>query len=46
METAGEYTLEPMERNKNSKGRRRSEVSATALALGDWRSLMEHASLQ
>ena len=33
--TAGEDTLEPMERNENGKRRRRSEVPASAWALGD-----------
>ena len=41
--TAGEAALEPMERNENGK-RRRSEVPATAWALGDWRSRMERAA--
>jgi hypothetical protein len=37
--------LEPMERNQNGK-RRRSEVPATAWALGDWTSRMERAAQQ
>jgi len=40
--TADEATLEPMGRNENVK-RRRSELLATAWALGDWRSFMECA---
>jgi hypothetical protein len=40
-DTAGEATLEPMERNENGKRRRRSEVPPTALALRDRRSRME-----
>jgi len=43
--TAGEAALEPMERNENGK-RRRSEVPATAWALGDWRSRMVRAAQQ
>jgi hypothetical protein len=43
--TAGEATLEPMERNENRKPRR-SEVPAPACALGDWRSRMERAVQQ
>jgi len=43
--TAGETTLESMERNENGK-RRRRDVLATALALGDWRSRMECAAPQ
>jgi hypothetical protein len=39
-ETAGEATLEPMEKNENGM-RRQSEVTATVWALGDWRSRME-----
>jgi len=46
VETAGEDTLEPLERNENRKRRRRSEVPATAWALGDWRSRMERAAQQ
>jgi hypothetical protein len=45
-ETAGEDTLEVMERNVNGKRRRRSEVPAAAWALGDWRSRMERAAQQ
>ena len=45
-ETAGEDTLEPMERNENGKRRRRSEVLAATWALGDWRSQMERAAQQ
>jgi hypothetical protein len=37
--------LEPTERNENGK-RRRSEVPATAWALGDWRSRMERTAQQ
>jgi len=44
--TAGEDTLEPLERNANGKRRRRYEVPATAWALGDWRSRMERAAQQ
>jgi len=44
-ETAGEATLEPMERNENGK-QRRSQVLATAWALGDWRNCMERAAQQ
>ena len=43
--TAGEATLERMARNENGK-RRRSEVPATAWALGDWRSRMECTTQQ
>jgi len=43
VETAGEATLEPMERNENRK-RRRSDVLVTTWALGDWRSCMERAA--
>jgi len=45
-ETAGEIIFQLMERNKNRKGRRRSEDQATAGALGDWRSHMQRAALQ
>jgi hypothetical protein len=45
-ETAGEDTLDPMERTENRKQRRRSEVPAAAWALGDWRSRMERAAQQ
>jgi len=37
-ETAGDDTLEPMERNGNGKRRRRSEVPAAAWAVGNWSS--------
>jgi len=40
-ETAGEASHEPMERNEHGTGRRRSQVLATAWALGDCRSRME-----
>jgi hypothetical protein len=43
--TAGETTLQPMERYENGK-RRRSKVPATAWALGDSRSRMERAPHQ
>jgi hypothetical protein len=46
VETAGEDTLEPMEKNENGMWRRRSEVPATAWALRDWRSRMERAAQQ
>ena len=45
-ETAGEDTLEPMERHENGKRRRRSEVPATTWAFGDGRSGMERAAQQ
>jgi len=38
VETVGEDTPEPMERNENRKWRRRSEVPATSRALVDWSS--------
>jgi len=44
--TAGEDTLEPIERNENGKRTRRSEVPVTAWALGDRRRRMEHAAQQ
>ena len=44
VETAGEDTLEPIERNENGKRRRRSEVLATTWALEDWRSRMKRAA--
>jgi hypothetical protein len=40
-ETAGQDTLEPMERNENGMPRRRSEVPLPTWALRDWRSRME-----
>ena len=43
--TAGEATLEPMERNENGKWRM-SAVPATAWVFGDWRSHMERAAQQ
>jgi len=43
-ETSGEDTLEPMDRNENGKRRWRSQVPATAWALGDWRSWMERVA--
>jgi hypothetical protein len=43
--TAGDATHEPVERNKNGK-QTRSEVPATAWALGDCRSCMERAAHQ
>jgi hypothetical protein len=44
--TAGEDTLEPMERHEKRKRRMRSEAPAAAWALGDWRRRMEHAAQQ
>jgi hypothetical protein len=45
-ETAGEDTLQPMERNGNRKRRRSSEVPATASAFGDRRSCMARTAHQ
>jgi len=45
-ETAGEDTIEPMERNENGKRKKRSEVLATAWAHGDWKSRMEPTAQQ
>jgi hypothetical protein len=45
-ETAGAITVEPMERNKNGKRRRRSEALASAVATSDWRSCMERTKRQ
>ena len=45
-ETAGEDTLQPREKNANRKGKRRSDVLATAWALCDWMSGMERAAQQ
>jgi hypothetical protein len=45
-ETAGEDTLEPMEKNENGKRRRRNEILAATWGLGDWRGLMERAAQQ
>jgi len=46
VETAGEDTLEPMDRKRNGMRRRRSEVPVAAWARGNWRSRMEGAAQQ
>jgi len=43
-ETAGEATVQPMDRNQNGKQGRRGEVLATAWALGDWKSHIERTA--
>jgi len=45
-ETAGEDTLDPMERNENGESSSRSEVPATVSALRDWMSRMQRAAQQ
>jgi hypothetical protein len=40
METAGETSFKPMERNENGKQRRRSDVPGTTFTLQDWKSRM------
>jgi hypothetical protein len=45
-DTAGEDTLQSMERYKNGKRRRCSEVPAAAWALWHWRSRMERTAHQ
>jgi CelD/BcsL family acetyltransferase involved in cellulose biosynthesis len=44
LQTAGEDTLESMERNKNGKRRRRNEVPGSGRAHGECKSCMDRAA--
>jgi len=46
VESPGEVTPEPMERNRNRKWRKRSGVPVTAWVLRDWKSKRERTAQQ